>query len=128
MTPISVRIRIYFGPSLAVGPGRIELLEGVHRTGSLAQAARGMGMSYRRAWLLMRSLNGSLCSPASVPARGGRKGGGATVTTTGLALIHIYRRMEAKSMREARLRFAKFARPQPVVRSPAVGARTTSRR
>ena len=53
--------------TLAIGPGRIELLEGVQRTGSLAQAARDMNMSYRRAWLLMQSLNSSLRSPASLP-------------------------------------------------------------
>ena len=123
-----MRTRIYFGPSLAVGPGRIELLERVHRTGSLAQAARGMAMSYRRAWLLMQSLNDSLCSPASVAARGGRRGGGATVTATGLALIQVYRRMEAKATREAKLRFAKFARSQPAARRPAVSAQATSRR
>jgi molybdate transport system regulatory protein len=110
MTSIDVRLRIHFGSKLAIGPGRIELLERVRRTGSLAQAARGMQMSYRRAWLLMRSLNDSLRKPASVPARGGRSGGGATVTPTGLALILSYRRMEARSVREARRRFARFAR------------------
>ena len=49
MAPNSVRVRIYFGPLLAVGPGRAELLAGVQRTGSLVQAALGMRMSYRRA-------------------------------------------------------------------------------
>ena len=128
MTPISVRIRIHFGKSLAIGPGRIELLEGVQRTGSLAQAARGMSMSYRRAWLLMQSLNDSLCSPASIAARGGRRGGGATVTPTGVALIQTYRRMETKATRDAALRFAKFARSRSDARETAVSARTTSRR
>ena len=112
MTPITARIRIYFGSNLAVGPGRIELLEGVQRTGSLARAARGMGMSYRRAWLLMQSLNESLVSPATMATRGGCRGGGATVTATGLALIRVYRRMEAKAVSDISRRFAKFARPR----------------
>lgn len=112
MKSIDVRLRIHFGAKLAIGPGRIELLEGVRRTGSLAEAARAMHMSYRRAWLLMQSLNSSLRSPASIPARGGRRGGGATVTSTGLALIRDFRRMEASAMREARRRFAKFAPAQ----------------
>jgi molybdate transport system regulatory protein len=112
MSSIEVRLRIHFGSKLAIGPGRIELLEGIRRTGSLAEAARGMRMSYRRAWLLMQSLNGSLRSPASIPARGGRRGGGATVTSTGLALIQTYRRMEANALREAKRRFTKFARAQ----------------
>ena len=111
MTPITVRVRIYFGATLAIGPGRIELLEGVQRTGSLSQAARDMGMSYRRAWLLMQSLNESLCNPASLAARGGRRGGGATVTPTGRALIQTYRRTESKVARNISERFARFARP-----------------
>ena len=110
MTRITVRVRIYFGNTLAIGPGRIELLEGVLRTGSLAQAARGMNMSYRRAWLLMQSLNDSLRSPATVAARGGRKGGGATVTPVGKALIALYRRTESKVTENAIRRFEKYAR------------------
>ena len=109
MTHIHTRVRIYFDTQLAIGPGRIELLEGVLRTGSLAQAARGMKMSYRRAWLLMQSLNDSLASPASVAAKGGRRGGGATVTTLGRDLIRTYRDFETRTAREGRRRFALFA-------------------
>ena len=113
MTPITVRLRIYFDSELAIGPGRIELLEGVQRTGSLSQAARDMGMSYRRAWLLMESLNDSLRSPASLAVRGGTRGGGATVTPTGRALIQAYRRSEAKVARDISKQFANFARTTP---------------
>jgi molybdate transport system regulatory protein len=112
MTQLNARIRIYFGTELAIGPGRIELLEGVHRTGSLAQAARGMNMSYRRAWQLMHSLNNLLASPASVAAKGGRHGGGATLTPAGKALIRAYRSFEARMALESRVRFKKFAPPQ----------------
>jgi len=111
MTRITVRVRIYFGSALAIGPGRIELLEGVQRTGSLSQAARDMGMSYRRAWLLMQSLNESLSTPASLAVRGGRRGGGASVTSTGRALIQAYCRTEAGVARNISKRFAKFAPP-----------------
>ena len=110
MSRITVRVRIYFDSTLAIGPGRIELLEGVQRTGSLSQAARDMGMSYRRAWLLMQSLNQSLSSPASIGARGGRGGGGAIVTPTGRALIKVYRRTEATVAHNISQRFAGFAR------------------
>lgn len=109
MIPLSVRLRIYFGTDLAIGPGRIELLERVQQTGSLAKAAREMGMSYRRAWQLMQSLNQSLASPATVAATGGRGGGGATVTPNGLALIRAYRRWEAGATRNAKKQLAKFA-------------------
>jgi len=117
MTLITVRVRIYLAGSLAVGPGRVELLEGVQRTGSLAKAARGMEMSYRRAWLLMQSLNDSLSSPATIAVKGGRNGGGATVTPTGLALIRAYRRLEAKATCEAQKQFAKFVEPASPVTS-----------
>jgi molybdate transport system regulatory protein len=110
MNDINVRVRIYFGSDLAIGPGRIELLEGVQRTGSLARAARDMGMSYRRAWLLMKSLNTCLRAPASLAIRGGRRGGGATVTPLGRALIRTYRRMERNAARTVSRRFARFAR------------------
>ena len=109
MTQISARIRIYFGPERAIGPGRIELLEGVQRTGSLAQAARAMNMSYRRAWQLMQSLNSSLASPVSIAAKGGRRGGGAQLTPAGKALIRAYRSFETRTTGESRLRFGKFA-------------------
>ncbi len=112
MTQISARIRIYFGTQLAIGPGRIELLEGVQRTGSLAQAARGMNMSYRRAWQLMQSLNSLLARPASIAAKGGRHGGGATLTPTGKALIRAYRGFEIRMTRETRARFGIFAPPR----------------
>ncbi len=112
MTQINAQIRIYFGAERAIGPGRIELLEGVQRTGSLAQAARGMNMSYRRAWQLMQSLNQLLASPASIAAKGGRHGGGATLTPAGKALIRTYRGFEARMTRESRARFGQFAPPQ----------------
>ncbi|HLY30525.1 MAG TPA: hypothetical protein VKQ36_05830 [Ktedonobacterales bacterium] len=110
MQSITARIRIYFGDNLAIGPGRIELLEGVQRTGSLSQAARDMGMSYRRAWLLMQSLNAALRQPATLAKRGGTMGGGAVVTPVGQALIHSYRRMESSATRNINRRFARFAR------------------
>ena len=76
-------------------------------------------MSYRRAWLLLRSLNESLVSPATLAAKGGRGGGGATVTPTGLKLIRNYRRVEANAAREVSRLFAAFARTASVVRRPA---------
>jgi molybdate transport system regulatory protein len=127
MTPITVRVRIYFGTNLAIGPGRIELLEGVLRTGSLSQAARDMRMSYRRAWLLMQSLNDSLSSPASLAARGGRRGGGATVTPMGRALIQTYRRTEAKVARNISKQFARFARTPTDSSASKVRVRATTR-
>jgi molybdate transport system regulatory protein len=108
VNPITVRLRIDCGSDRAIGPGKIELLEGVHRTGSLRQAAIAMGMSYRGAWLLMESLNASLASPATVATRGGHGGGGAKVTLAGLELIRTYRRLEAETNRAVQAQFARF--------------------
>lgn len=128
MARITVRVRIYFDSTLAIGPGRVELLEGIQRTGSLSQAARDMGMSYRRAWLLMQSLNRSLASPASLAIRGGRQGGGAIVTPTGRALIRVYRRTEAKVARNISEQFARFARPPAASPRSKVSVRAAARR
>ena len=82
------------GDVIAIGPGKISLLEAIARTGSITSAARELGMSYRRAWLLLDELNRSLSKPAADSAMGGRRGGGTALTDTGRRLIAIYRRIE----------------------------------
>ena len=77
-----------------MGPGKIALLEAIHRTGSLSQAARDLGMSYRRGWQLLSSLYTSFRVPTVVTATGGRGGGGARVTPFGGELIRSYRAFE----------------------------------
>jgi molybdate transport system regulatory protein len=89
-----VRFRIDFATGSYVGPGKIELLEAVRESGSLSQAARNIGMSYRRAWLLLESINASFREPATLASTGGKGGGGVTVTHFGLALIGRYRELE----------------------------------
>jgi len=89
-----VRFRIDFATGSYVGPGKIELLEAVLDSGSLSQAARNIGMSYRRAWLLLESINASFREPATVASTGGKGGGGAKVTHFGLELISRYRELE----------------------------------
>jgi molybdate transport system regulatory protein len=110
MKSISVRLRVYVDAELTLGPGRIELLERIEHSGSLAAAAREMGMSYRRAWLLMHSLNAGLRAPALVSVKGGRHGGGASVTATGRTLVKAYRQTEAECLRRIQGRFASFVR------------------
>ena len=89
-----VRFRIDFARGSYVGPGKIELLEAVRDCGSLSQAARNIGMSYRRAWLLLESINASFREPATLASTGGKGGGGVTLTRFGLALIARYRELE----------------------------------
>src|SRR5678816_3574093 len=61
----TIRLRIDLSPDSALGPGKIALLEHIETSGSLSQAARELGMSYRRAWLLLNDINGMFSEPAT---------------------------------------------------------------
>lgn len=89
------RMRITDGDAIAVGPGKIALLEAIEKTGSITAAAKSLEMSYRRAWLLLDELNGSLRKPAVDSAKGGQHGGGSALTDEGRQLIDLYRRIES---------------------------------
>jgi molybdate transport system regulatory protein len=86
-----VRFRVDFGPGCSIGPGKIELLEEIARTGSIRQAARALRMSYRRAWLLIDSVNQSFREPATRASVGGAGGGGVQLTRFGTDLVRRYR-------------------------------------
>jgi len=88
------RLRVLRGKETVLGPGRVELLEHIERTGSLTAAAKRMGMSYMRAWSLVKSLNGWFRIALVEAVRGGKSGGGARLTKTGRNVIDLYRRME----------------------------------
>jgi molybdate transport system regulatory protein len=91
------QIRLLIGAATALGPGKVELLEAIAKTGSISAAARAMGMSYRRAWVLVEGINQSFRHPLVVTATGGKGGGGALVTEDGLEVLRRYRAMEAKA-------------------------------
>lgn len=93
------RIRVTAGDVIAIGPGKIDLLEAIIETGSITAAAKHLGMSYRRAWLLLDELNHALRKPAVDSAKGGAHGGGSAITDTGLQLIELYRRIESTAAR-----------------------------
>src|SRR5262245_52029754 len=103
----SVRLRIDFDSGRALGPGKVGLLEAVRRTGSLTAAAADCGMSYKRAWVLLRSVNELFGAPLAEMAKGGRGGGGgATVTALGREVIEAYRRAERNAGAAASRAFA----------------------
>lgn len=83
---------------LAIGPGKIALLESIEATGSITAAAKALKMSYRRAWVLLDETNRCLVSPAVETATGGSGGGGTTLTVLGRRLVHAYRALEAETM------------------------------
>jgi molybdate transport system regulatory protein len=93
-----VRLRIDFGPGHGLGPGKISLLEQMQRTGSLSEAAKALGMSYRRAWVLVQSMNALFDEPLVRMTKGGRGGGGgAQVTARGRETIVAFRRAERQA-------------------------------
>jgi molybdate transport system regulatory protein len=96
---VRFRLRIQYNGRIAIGPGKIDLLEAVREHGSISAAARSIGMSYRRAWLLLDELNQSLSVPATTSEQGGQSGGGSALTAVGEQLIHLYRDIEARAQR-----------------------------
>jgi molybdate transport system regulatory protein len=94
---VRFRMRVTMGSLIAVGPGKIELLEAIRETGSISAAGRAMDMSYRRAWELLDEINSSLKQPATTAAPGGRAGGGTQLTANGERIVALYRAIEAKA-------------------------------
>lgn len=94
----------------AMGPGRAALLAHIERTGSITSAARAMGMSYRRAWQLVESMNRSFAEPVVVTEVGGKRGGGAVVTVLGKRLVTLYRTMENKASAAIAVDLKRFSR------------------
>jgi molybdate transport system regulatory protein len=82
---------------LAIGPGKVALLEAIEQTGSITSSAKKLGMSYRRAWLLVEETNRCLVRPAVETATGGPRGGGATLTPVGAELVRRYRALERQT-------------------------------
>jgi molybdate transport system regulatory protein len=97
MSGIRLTVRVDFGADRALGPGKIKLLETIGKTGSITQAGLALGMSYRRAWLLVDDLNHSFREAVVIKKPGGVQGGGATLTAFGRDLIAKYRAIEAKA-------------------------------
>ena len=93
------RLRIVLEPDIAIGPGKADILEGIRETGSIAAAGRRMGMSYKRAWLLVETMNRCFRDALVETSRGGRARGGARLTPTGEQVLASYRRMEAQTAR-----------------------------
>ena len=91
---VQFRLRIYRDESIAIGPGKVALLEAIAESGSISAAARQMGMSYRRAWVLIDEMNRALSAPAVNTATGGVHGGGAKLSPLGADVIKHYRAIE----------------------------------
>lgn len=107
---IKPRLRILLGADIAIGPGKADLLDAVARSGSISAAAREMGMSYRRAWLLVDTMNRCFQEPLVAASKGGSGGGGAHITELGLIVLARYRAMELKAAASVAAEMREFTR------------------
>jgi len=96
-------------PDIALGPGKAEMLEQIRETGSISAAGRLMGMSYKRAWHLVDTMNRCFTAPLVESVKGGAHGGGATVTPLGREIITRYRTLERRARRAVREDFDALA-------------------
>lgn len=95
MARVKLKIQILSGDDIAIGPGKAALLEAIAQTGSISAAARAMGMSYRRAWLLVDAMNRCFREPLVETQPGGGRGAGARLSEAGRAVLEAYRAVVA---------------------------------
>ncbi len=94
LAPGLSHLRIALSENFYVGPGRADLMELIVETGSISEAAKRMGMSYKRAWSLVQALNDGFGAPLIETARGGKEQG-ASLTDRGREVLERYRGMQA---------------------------------
>jgi molybdate transport system regulatory protein len=114
--PPRLTLRIDLAPGQSVGPGKMRLLEAVAETGSISSAGRALGMSYRRAWMLIEQMNQGFRRKVVTTKLGGTHGGGSVLTAFGQDMLRRYRAIEASAARAGKTHLAFLARatrPQP---------------
>lgn len=92
---LDIRIRLYCGDEIAIGPGKAELLEAIREHGSISAGGRALDMSYRRAWLLVDTMNRCWNEPLVATSPGSAHGGGARITPLGEQVLSRYRALQA---------------------------------
>jgi molybdate transport system regulatory protein len=115
-------LRVDLDDDRAIGPGKIRLLEAIRETGSITQAGIALGMSYRRAWLLVDDMNSCFHEPVVAAQAGGSHGGGAALTPFGTRLIDQYRAIEAEAHIATAVRLGEL---EAACKAPAVTTTAT---
>ena len=105
----ATKLRVMLGPEIAMGPGKADLLRAIAETGSISASAKRMGMSYRRAWLLVDTMNRCFREPLVASATGGSGGGGARITPFGRGVLARYRTMRGRAERALDAEIARFS-------------------
>ena len=119
MAGVRLTLRVDFGTDRAIGPGKVLLLEAIRDTGSISQAGRSLGMSSRRAWLLVDDMNRCFREPVVTAQPGGAQGGGAALTAFGQKVVQKYRKIETEATAAAKPQLHDL---EASVRSPGRGA------
>jgi molybdate transport system regulatory protein len=92
-------MRVLSGDNIALGPGKVDLLALIGETGSIREASERMGMSYMRAWTLIKTMNVCFHEPLVTASRGGKERGGAVLTDTGRKALELYQELETQSLK-----------------------------
>lgn len=91
---LKIKIQLYCGDEIAMGPGKADLLEAIEREGSISAAGRTMAVSYRRTWMLVDTMNRCWAKPLVETSPGNARGGGARVTAFGKRILAHYRALQ----------------------------------
>jgi molybdate transport system regulatory protein len=110
---LKVQARLMLDEEIAFGPGKADLLDAIQTTGSISAAGKQLAMSYRRAWLLVDSMNRCFQQPLVETATGGSHGGGTRLTDAGLEILKRYRTLQHEIQQLSANRFPEF---QPLLR------------
>lgn len=97
---LKIRLQILCGETIAMGPGKADLLEAIEREGSISAAGRSLGMSYRRCWMLVDVMNHCWAAPLVETNTGGKQGGGAHITDLGRQVLSLYRALQKSAAEE----------------------------
>ncbi len=120
---LKLKLQLVCGELFALGPGKADLLDAIEAQGSISAAGRALGMSYRRAWLLVDEVNRCFKDPLVETLRGGGRERGARLTEAGRAVLADYRALEEQAASVMRgtpyARLAARLRSAPQAADPA---------
>lgn len=108
--PRELRLRVYVGDVIAMGPGKADLLAAIAGTGSISGAGRALGISYKRCWDLVETMNANFAEPLVATAAGGSSGGGAVLTALGEEVLADYQAIVEAASRAISPQLQQFRR------------------
>lgn len=115
---LKLKLQLICGDEIALGPGKADLLEAIASEGSISGAGRALGMSYRRAWLLVDEMNRCFADRLVETLTGGGRHRGARITEAGRAVLAAYRELEAAAGRATDIS-ARLALTERLLDAPA---------